>query len=342
MAINGVFSSSKELSVGVGLDASTVGNPYAAGSTWTHIETDSVTLPTFNDLRVERRGGASSGIMTSTGDHFVYNTGNVIEGTVSGYLTDELHAILVPAVTGVAISSSAYTINGTSTANHTFEHGDSSALNNTLTFGYNGVSGSGFKDCISIPGCVVTSLTMSADPNEDGGRMKFEASWTSRTPVAAGAYSETVRNMGTYSANYVFLGDYDVHSQVGDEDVLLKSLSLTIENPVVFGGFGGNGTDGAPMTYVRSVPNFVVTANPVIKYDTNVDTLWDLHRAATTLSSPAFEISDHAVPASGDRAFSITDGIITDMAWDEGDYLGVNLTIKGTGDTSTSLYIRHA
>ncbi len=340
MAINAVFNSSKELSVGVGLDASNVGSAFAG--TYTHIESDSVSPPTFNDVRVERRGGATSGIMTSTADHFVYTPGATIEGSVSGFLTDELHAILIPAVTGVAISSSAYTVDGTTTSNVTFEHNDSSALNKTLTFAYNGVGGTGFEDCVAIPGCVVTSLTLTGDPNEDGGRMKFEASWISRTPVAANAYSTTALTMGSYSTAYVFLSDYSVHSQVGDADVLLKSLSFTIENPVVFGGFGGNATDGAPMTYIRSVPGFVVTANPVIKYDTNVDGLWDLARAATTLASPAFEISDHAVPASGDRAISITDGIITEIGWDEGDYLGLNVTIKGTGDTSSSLYIRHA
>ena len=340
MAINAVFNSSKELSVGVGLDASNVGSAFAG--TYTHIESDSVSPPTFNDVRVERRGGATSGIMTSTADHFVYTPGATIEGSVSGFLTDELHAILIPAVTGVAISSSAYTVDGTTTSNVTFEHNDSSALNKTLTFAYNGVGGTGFEDCVAIPGCVVTSLTLTGDPNEDGGRMKFEASWISRTPVAANAYSTTALTMGSYSTAYVFLSDYSVHSQVGDADVLLKSLSLTIENPVVFGGFGGNATDGAPMPYIRSVPGFVVTANPVIKYDTNVDGLWDLARAATTLASPAFEISDHAVPASGDRAISITDGIITEIGWDEGDYLGLNVTIKGTGDTSSSLYIRHA
>ena len=67
MAINAVFNSSKELSVGVGLDASNVGSAFAG--TYTHIESDSVSPPTFNDVRVERRGGATSGIMTSTADH---------------------------------------------------------------------------------------------------------------------------------------------------------------------------------------------------------------------------------------------------------------------------------
>jgi len=339
MAINPVFNSSKELTCGIGLDASTVGAPFAGS--FAQVETDSVTPPTFGDLRVERRGGATSGIMTSTADYFIYTPGATIEGSVSGFLTDEIHALLVAAVTGVAISSNAYTVDGTTTSNVTFLHNETSALNKTLTFAYNGVGGSGFEDCIAIPGCVVTSLTITGDPNEDGGRMKFDASWISRTPVAAGAFTSTALTMAAYSTNYVFLGDYNVHSQVGDADVLLKSLSLTIENPVVFGGFGGNATDGAPMTYIRSVPGFVVTANPVIKYDTTVDELWDLSRAATTLASPAFEISDNANPASGARSFSITDGIITSIGWDEGDYLALNVTIKGTGDTSSSLYIRH-
>jgi len=341
MAINAVFSSSKELIVGVGLDASNVGTPFAG--TFTAIETDSVTPPTINDLREERRGGATSGIMTSTADHFIYGPGATIEGSVSGFLTDELHAILIPAVTGVAISSSAYTVDGTSTSNFTFEHGDTSALTKTLTFAYNGVGGSGFDDCIAVPGCVVTSLTLTGDPNEDGGRMKFDASWISRTPLAAGStYSSTALTMGSYSSNYVFLGDYNVHTQITDTDVLLKSLSLNIENPVVFGGFGGYAVDGAPQTYVRSVPGFVVTANPVIKYDTAVDGLWELSRQATTLTSPAFEITDHATPASGNRAFSITDGIVTDISWDEGDYLGLNATLKARGDDAVSFYIKYS
>jgi len=345
MSINASFYSSKELQVGVGLDASTVGAPFAG--TFTAIESEGVTPPTFNDIKLERRGGASSGIMTATTDMFHYGKGATIEGSVSGYLTDELLNILIPNATGIAESSDVYTVDGTSTSNVNFVHGATSALNLTLTFAYNGLGT--VDDCLAIAGCVITSLTISGDPNEDGGRMKFEASWVSRTPKAISTtYSTTALTMGAYSTNYVFLSDYSNHVKVANADVLLKSFSLTIDNPVVFGGFGGGGTDGAPQTYIRSIPEMSITANPVVKYDTNVDALWENARGSTdgiqaeTMTSPAFQMADHATYTAGNRAIQIADGTVTEIGWDEGDYLGLSVTIKARGDSSTSFYIKHA
>ena len=74
MAINASFFSPKELSVGVGLDASTVGSAFAG--TFTAIESDSVSPPTFNDIKIDRRGGSGSGIMTATTDMFHYGKGS--------------------------------------------------------------------------------------------------------------------------------------------------------------------------------------------------------------------------------------------------------------------------
>jgi hypothetical protein len=345
MAINASFYSSKELQVGVGLDASTVGAAFAGS--FTAIESDGVTPPTFNDVKLERRGGASSGVMTATTDLFHYGKGSTIEGSVSGYLTDELLNILIPNATGIAEATDVYTVDGTSTSNVNFEHGDASALNKTLTFAYNGVGG--VDDCVAVSGCVITSLTLSGDPNEDGGRMKFDASWISRTPKTINStFTSTAFTMAAYSTAYVFLSDYSNHVKVANADVLLKSFSLTIDNPVIFGGFGGGGTDGAPQTYIRSVPEMSITANPVVKYDTNVDALWEYARGsadgvqAETMTSPAFQMADNATYTAGNRAIQIADATVTEIGWDEGDYLGLNITLKARGDTTTSFYLKHA
>ena len=93
MAINASFFSSKELEVGIGLDASNVGTVFAG--TFTALETESVAMPTFNDIKIERRGGAGSGVMSATTDMFHYGKGASIEGSISGYLTDELVPILL-------------------------------------------------------------------------------------------------------------------------------------------------------------------------------------------------------------------------------------------------------
>ena len=341
--INAVFFSSKELSVGVGLDASTVGGIFAG--TFTSIESDSVTPPTFNDIKIERRGGSGSGTMTATTDMFHYGLGATIEGSVSGYLTDELMIILMKNITGID-NATIWSFDGTSTSNVQFEHGSTSDESKTLTFAYNGEGT--FDDCVKISGCVITSLTITGDPNEDGGRMKFDASWISRNPVAIASTYGTTATMGAFSTNYVFLGDYLSHCAIANVDVLLKSYSITIENPVIFAGWGGSAVDGAPQTYVRSIPEFSVVVNPVVKYDTNVDALWEHARGsgegiqAETLTSPAFEMANNATYGSGSRAVRITDGTITEISWDEGDYLGLNVSIKARGDDAVSFYTKHA
>ena len=343
MAIDASFFSSKELQIGVASDASTVGG---AQTSFTAVESDSVTYPTFNDIRIERRGGAGSGIMIASTDMFHYGKGATIEGSVSGYMNDELMAILLPNVCGTAVSSGDITVDGTSTSNVTFEHGAASGVEKTLSFCYNATA---LDDTLVVPGCVVTSLTLSADPNDDGGRMKFDLSYISRTPIdIASTFATADKTIAAYTTNYVWLSDYSVHTKVDANDVLLKSFSMTIENPVVFGGFAGGGTDGAPQTYIRSVPEFMVTVNPVVKYDTNVDQLWEDFRGsgdgiqAATMTAPAFEMSDHATynDAAATRAIRVTDATVTDLAWDEGDYLGLSIGMKARAN-AVGLFIKH-
>jgi len=60
------------------------------------------------------------------------------------------------------------------------------------------------------------------------------------------------------------------------------------------------------------------------------------------LASPAFQMADNATYSSGNRAIQIADGTVTEIGWDEGDYLGLSVAIKARGDSSTSFYLKHA
>ena len=99
-------------------------------------------------------------------------------------------------------------------------------------------------------------------------------------------------------------------------------------------------------TESTSIPEMRITVNPVLKYDANVAALWEDLRGsgdgvqAETLASPAFEMTSAA--SSANRTISITDGTVTEMSWDEGDYLGASVAIKARGDNSTSFYLKHA
>ena len=63
---------------------------------------------------------------------------------------------------------------------------------------------------------------------------------------------------------------------------------------------------------------------------------------SATLSAPAFEMSDHATynHASASRTIRITDGSVSDVSWDEGDYLGISCSIKARAHAE-SLYFKH-
>tara|TARA_Y100000593_G_scaffold91527_1_gene180495 strand:+ start:1416 stop:2447 length:1032 start_codon:yes stop_codon:yes gene_type:complete len=339
-SLNTAFFNSKELNIALKLDSSNVGTAASGASGWNLVESESVTPPTFNDLTVERRAGAGSGIFTEETDFFKYTPGAIIECSVSGLLTDEIFKLLIQLGLGSAFSTNVISIDNNST-NLTFEHNASAAANKTFSVAYNGAVG---NDSIVIPGCVATSLTISGDPNEDGGRMTFEMTAQSRTPVAAGAFSTAVAASDTLSSNYTFLGDFSNHTWLMDAEVLLKSFSMTVENPVTFAGYGGSGGTGAPQTYIRSVPEMSVMINPVVKYDTNLDGLWDIMResaATASLAEPAFEMADNATYTDGNRAIRVTNARLDSLSWDEGDYLGLNVGLKLVGGTSPDLYIKY-
>jgi hypothetical protein len=279
--------------------------------------------------------------MTASTDIDVFNKGNTIEFSVSGLLTDTLMAVLMPNVFTQAFATNVLDINGTATARKQFEHGASiTTAKETLTFVFTGVGGSGYNDVVAIPGCVCTSMTISGDPNEDGGRMKFDASYMSRTPVSTTWLDGTSNTLTALSDDYVFLGDYSDHCKLAGDDVILKSFAMTIENPVTFSGFGGNGTDGAPQQYLRSVPGMNVTVNPVFKYDGNLDPLWAKSRTMADVGT--FQLADNATYTSGNRAIRVEASTIQSIGWDEGDYLGLSLELKAAGDDASSVYIKHA
>jgi len=334
MAINPVFFNPKELHVGVAVDTSNVGT---AASSFQMIETDSVSYPTFNDTIYERRAGSGSGVVVDTGDIFVHQKGNVIEVSVSGLMTDTLFPTLMSCALGTG-TTSPWTVGANLTSNPTFEHGETSGIDKTLCFAFNGAVAN--DNCI-IPGCVVTSLTLSADANDDGGRMTFDLTAQSRTQVSAGGttYGGSGASMTALSNDYVFLGDYSDNSSVDGLNILLKSFSLAIENPVVFGGFGGSAEEGSPQTYIRMVPELGIVFNGVAKYDTNLDQLWEDHRDKSSMGGVT--LSNHGTPGTATRLIEIEAGTVEELSWDEGDYLGLSFGIKARNGSTNTFRVTH-
>tara|TARA_Y100000401_G_C8324565_1_gene227376 strand:- start:1105 stop:2154 length:1050 start_codon:yes stop_codon:yes gene_type:complete len=338
MAANTSFFSGKELQVGVAIDNSTIGT---AASSFTAIESDSVSFPSIGDYKEEGRGGAQSGRFTTEGDLFVYEPGSIHEVSVSGFMTNELQALLMPNATGVAYAGDPDHITiakesaATGSVNKTFIHNATAGADKTLSFAFNGVGESGFNDCIILAGCVITSFSLTWDANEDGGRIKFDLTASTRTPSSS---FSTAASIGAYSTNYCYGTSYNSAYQLFDKECFFKSWSLNIDNPVSFlGGSDSAATSldaGDPQTYVRSVPEMAITFASVVKYDTNLDTLWASSRAtgasATNASTNGVLITDN----SNNFVINIEKVSIEEIGWDEGDFLGLSTTVKARNHTS--------
>ena len=63
---------------------------------------------------------------------------------------------------------------------------------------------------------------------------------------------------------------------------------------------------------------------------------------SATLSAPAFQMADHATYDHTDatRAIRVTDATVTECSWDEGDYLGLNITMKARAN-AVGLFVKH-
>ncbi len=345
MAVDTKFWTGKELEVGVGLDASNVGTIFAG--TYTAMEVESVSFPSLGDYKEERRGGAASGKFVSEGDLFVYEPGSTHEISVSGYMTEELQLILMPNVFGqafagdpdtIAVAVEASSAGGTNT---TFVQNATSANHLTLSFAFNGVGESGFSDCIKLAGCVITSLTLSWDANDDGGRIKFDLTASTRCPSESYTTAATI---GAYSTNYCYGTSYNSAWKLMDVECFYKSWALTVENPVSFlGGSDATATStaGEPQTYVRSVPEMMVTFASVVKYDTGLDGLWAISRLSGTSATNGSTNAVFIDSSDDSKQIHIEKASIEEIAWDEGDFLGLATTIKArnSGGTNVVKYV---
>jgi hypothetical protein len=330
MAFNTSAFSPKEWTIGVAEEA-TVGT---AVTSFKGIEFESVSMPSMNDLRVIEKRAGSSGRVVNENDLFYLEAGAEHEFSISGILTDDLISILVENATGVETASSVCLVD-TGHAPASFLHGaTSSGAHNTVQFAINGVSSP--DSSYTLRGCVIESLTLSADANEEGGRFKFDLTAKTRTPFVSTAHASSTNTIASYTENFIFLGDFTVGKQVYAKEVVLDSIGVTLENPVVF---LGNGASGVPEGYMRSVPEFKATANCAVKFDDNTDTFIQDWRAQTVASPKGLYLASNATWANSSAIGSIKmDNVIfaEQPSYDEGDYMKLNCVLQSVDDESDS------
>jgi hypothetical protein len=330
MAFNTSAFSPKDWTIGVAEEVA-VGT---APTSFKGIEFESISMPSINDLRVMEKRAGSTGRVLNEDDLFYLEAGAEHEFSISGILTDDLIPILVENATGVEVASSVCLVDS-GHAPASFVHGaTSSGGHNTVSFAVNGISSP--ASSYTLKGCIIESLTISANASEEGGRYKFDLTAKSRSGFESTAHASSVNTIASYTENFIFLGDFTVPKEVYAVDVVLDTLSLSIENPVAF---LGNGASGVPEGYMRSIPGFKTTATCGVKFDANTAGFIDNWREQSVATPKGLYIASNATWADSTAIGSMKmDNVIfaEQPSYDEGDYMKINCVLQSVDDESDS------
>lgn len=142
-------------------------------------------------------------------------------------------------------------------------------------------------------GCVVTNLVIKGSALEDGGRVHFDATFSTGYTVSDNQASPTTPT--AYPTTFYYLYDMNTTRQIAGVDVILNSFELTLENPAGF--LGSQGANSDPQEISRGTSGDGCSAKGTfnVVYDDNTDALFTTNGAGSNL---VFEFSNHATWAS--------------------------------------------
>lgn len=309
-------------------------NPDSGGIpdlSWVAVDVDSIGSPSLNLNQVlEHRSG--SRILQAT-DFFQDKLAKVVEISISGTATTEVLDMLLTNITGDAsvpysvASNAGATTFTTATTNQTdmqiFSIAyQSPSTGNTLAF----------KDCFC------TSLSLNADMGTEGGRVKFSATFKSGS-LPADLTNTAIAIDTAISSNNYFISSWDSDDRIvaGVSDCLINSFTLNVENDMVFAGVTSTGYEVA-----TRVGEISASADFNMKYDANTDGFLELfHDQSAGASQGATLMNHQASLADANFGFKFASSIITDVSLNEGDMMGLDVSVKALGagiGSSTALF----
>ena len=301
----------------------------ASGNAYIALDVDSIGSPNLGiNQTLDVRSGSRTLLDTS---FFQDNFSSVKEFSVSGTATTEGLDLLLAHLTldtsapyeiASNIATSSYKSGTTTTSNQVLSVVMKSAASNSdLTF----------KDCF------VTSLTLSGDAGTEGGRVKFSATFQSGTKLASGELTATSIAVDTaFTANDYFMSSWDANDRIiaGISDPVLSSFSLTIDSPINFSGVTSTGYEQASRSGEISA-----TASFSCLYDDNFLDMFE--RFNTTQVSGATTgqtLCNHqASLADANFGFNMPKSIITNVSFNEGASMMLDVEVKALGSGSATL-----
>ena len=265
MAINTSIYSGKEFSVYIGSDE-TVGtkDDSSNGDAMYRLDVEGMTLPSFTpNQEFEMRSG--SGRVAEFGQVFSSTKRVVTEVTLTGRVELQSLPILYENLFSQAATANNNFKIATGYTPGVFEHGEATGatvFNKTLTLFFLAPTAA---DSITLPGCVCTSLALSADMGTASGRYDYTATFQTMYQPVKGTDSVSSANelTTTLGSTNMYLSeqttkDFNImeYNAAGNDvssiNPVISSLSLTIESPSQF--LGAQGTNAEPEGFARAVP----------------------------------------------------------------------------------------
>ena len=327
MATSAHTFSPKEWKAAVVSDATNAGAT-GIGTTMYQLDVDSISFPALNATQsLDVRSGVGHTLKDE--DFFQDNKMRVVELSLSGTLHDDVgHRLLLANICG---NAQADDTNQTIAAAHKIisQLYGAAVTNNasslTVVLQPSDVSN---QTGLELFGCVVTNFSISADAGTEGGRYKWSATLqTGKTPDLASTANPTI----TVYANTTgtTLGSASV-TKVYNKDAMLNSFTTTIDYPAVFTGISSTGYQA-----VARGAECSVTHECQVKYDSETKGFvnsFDTQTAA--IAENAFIIANN-----GNFGVDTANGVLTNVAYSEGDIMMLDVSIKAVDDGTDALLI---
>ena len=287
------------------------------------LDVDSVSIPSLSPTQVTGVRSRAGRVLHQD-DFFQDNKIKSTEVTLSGtFHIDGGHLILMQSVAGNTITPAA--IADVSVA--------------AAATGVSGKYGTGQTDAtfslilappdytggnnVLLTGCLCTGFTLSADTGTDGGVYKFSA--TISTGFVPTTNNTANPGSNAYGANHIAITTLSA-KKVYALDVVMSSFDVTIESPAVYTGFSSNGYEA----FSRG-EEISITANASVKYDEVTKVLYhNFNNQSNHIEDNLFTMTQ---TTATDCSVSMPDGILTDVSFNEGDVMMLDVAMKAvTGD----------
>ncbi len=292
------------------------------------LDVDSVAFPSLSPNQVtavRSRGGR----VLHDEDFFQDNTMRAIEVSLAGtFRQDSGTAMLMQSVTGMDLNATLADVAMVASPTGVSGAYGQTESNKTFTLVLASPDTTGGFNTV-LGGCLCTSFSLNADMTADGGLYKFEATISSgQKPItnnvateSGSAFGSTLRTMSTLNSSNI---------KVGAITPVVNSFGVTIESPAIYTGFSSNGYH----SFARG-SEFTVIANATVKYDEVSKVLYhNLNQQTAITDGNLFTMPQTTATHT---SVTIPNGFLTEVAFNEGDAMMLDVELQGTSDGSASI-----